>query len=111
MIEGSDIYFKHYFKTERFIQLLTKNLEGLRDGKMISYRQFSELLLPVPKPSEQQKIADCLSSVDELITLQSRKLDALKAHKKGLLQQLFPSLDEKPLHHTQFQEETEAAGA
>ena len=40
---------------------------------------------------EQKKIADCLSSLDELITAESQKLDALKAHKKGLMQQLFPS--------------------
>jgi len=39
---------------------------------------------------EQQKIADCLTSLDELITAQSQKLDALKTHKKGLMQQLFP---------------------
>lgn len=88
--EGSDAYFRHYLKTERFIQILTKNLEGLRDGKMISYKQFSELRLPVPSPAEQKKIADCLSSLDELITAQARKVDALKAHKKGLMQQLFP---------------------
>lgn len=49
--------------------------------------------IPVEQ-AEQQKIADCLSSLDDLITLESQKLDALKAHKKGLLQQLFPSLDE-----------------
>lgn len=89
-IEGSDAYFKHYLKTDRFIQILTKNLEGLRDGKMVSYAQFSELFFPVPPPPEQQKIADCLSSVDELISAQARKLDALKTHKKGLMQQLFP---------------------
>ena len=88
--EGSDAYFRHYFKTERFIQILTKNLEGLRDGKMISYKQFSELRLPAPSPSEQQKIADCLSSLDELIAAQAREVDALKTHKKGLVQQLFP---------------------
>jgi type I restriction enzyme, S subunit len=88
--EGSDEYFRHYLKTDRFIRILTKNLEGLRDGKMISYAQFSELLLPTPKPSEQQKIAECLSSVDELMAAQSRKVDALKTHKKGLMQQLFP---------------------
>jgi type I restriction enzyme S subunit len=46
--------------------------------------------LAVPKPPEQQKIAECLSSVDELIAAQARKLDALKTHKKGLMQQLFP---------------------
>lgn len=88
--EGSDEYFRHYLKTDRFIRILTKNLEGLRDGKMISYKQFSELMLPVPKPKEQQKIAECLSSVDELIAAQARKLEALKTHKKGLMQQLFP---------------------
>lgn len=88
--EGSDAYFKHYLKTDRFIQILTKNLEGLRDGKMVSYAQFSELLVPVPAPAEQQKIAECLSSVDELMAAQARKVDALKTHKKGLMQQLFP---------------------
>jgi type I restriction enzyme S subunit len=46
--------------------------------------------LPLPKVAEQQKIADCLSSLDELIQLEAQKLDALKAHKKGLMQQLFP---------------------
>ena len=89
-VEGSEEYFRHYLKTDRFIRILTKNLEGLRDGKMISYKQFSELMLPVPQPPEQQKIADCLSSVDELIAAQARKVDAIKTHKKGLMQQLFP---------------------
>ena len=89
-VDGNDAYFKHYLKTDRFIQILTKNLEGLRDGKMISYKQFSELRLPVPSAPEQRKIADCLSSLDELIAAQARKVDALKTHKKGLMQQLFP---------------------
>ena len=88
--KGSNEYFRHYLKTDRFIRILTRNLEGLRDGKMISYAQFSELMLPVPKPAEQQKVAECLSSVDELITAQAQKVDALKTHKKGLMQQLFP---------------------
>lgn len=50
-------------------------------------------LLPVAFPSiaEQQKIADCLSSLDDLISAENEKLDALKAHKKGLMQQLFPA--------------------
>jgi len=89
-VKGSDEYFRHYLKTDGFIRILTKNLEGLRDGKMISYAQFSELLLPIPGHDEQQKIADCLSSLDELIAAQTQKVEALKAHKKGLMQQLFP---------------------
>jgi type I restriction enzyme, S subunit len=48
----------------------------------------------IPSPSEQQKISDCLSSVDELVAAQARKVDALKIHKKGLMQQLFPREDE-----------------
>ena len=88
--KGSDEYFRHYLKTDRFIRILARNLEGLRDGKMISYAQFSELKLPIPTPAEQQKIAGCLGSVDELITAQALKVDALKTHKKWLMQQLFP---------------------
>ena len=87
---GSADYFRHYPKTDRFIRILTKNLEGLRDGKIISYAQFSKLQIPIPSKTEQQKIADCLNSIDELIAAQARKVDALKVHKQGLMQQLFP---------------------
>ncbi len=57
--------------------------------------------LPVPTPPsdgdmqcEQQRIADCLSSLDELIAAQTQKIDLLNEHKKGLMQQLFPRIDE-----------------
>ena len=53
--------------------------------------QLKSLQVSIPKPKEQQKIADCLSSVDELIEAEAQKLEALKEHKKGLMQQLFPS--------------------
>ena len=49
-----------------------------------------ELALPNLESGEQQKIADCLSSLDELIELEARQCEALKQHKKGLMQQLFP---------------------
>ena len=87
---GNDNFFRHLFKSDRFIQQLTRNIEGIRDGKMISYAQFSEQLLPVPEPPEQQKIADCLDSLDDLIAAEGRKLEALRRHKQGLMQQLFP---------------------
>ena len=90
-IDLKEQFFKYYFKTHKFIQDLNKNLEGIRDGKMVSYKQFSDLLLPLPTIQEQQKIADCLSSVDNLIAAQTQKVEALKEHKKGLMQQLFPS--------------------
>ncbi|WP_273827117.1 restriction endonuclease subunit S [Providencia rettgeri] len=88
--DHSEDFFRYYLKTERFIAQMTKNLEGLRDGKMISYKQFSKLELPVPSLEEQEKIADCLSSLDGLLTAEIQKLNAIKAHKKGLMQQLFP---------------------
>ena len=50
-------------------------------------------LLPIYLPDakdEQQKIASCLSSLDQLITAQKEKLELLKNHKKGLMQNLFP---------------------
>ncbi|BCB17922.1 hypothetical protein OCUBac02_08160 [Bosea sp. ANAM02] len=51
-----------------------------------------EMLLPSPR--EQQRIGDCLSSFDDLIAAEVRKLDTLKTHKKGLMQQLFPQVGE-----------------
>jgi type I restriction enzyme S subunit len=52
-----------------------------------------ELIVSVPALPEQQRIADCLTSLDDLIAAQTQKLDALKTHKKGLMQQLFPSME------------------
>lgn len=86
----SSDFYRIYFKSFNYIQELNKNLEGIRDGKMISYKQFSEIKLPKPTISEQQKIASCLSSLDDLIAAVSAKVEALKDHKKGLMQQLFP---------------------
>ena len=47
-----------------------------------------------PSLPEQQKIASCLSSIDDLITAHTQELETFKTHKKGLMQQLFPALDE-----------------
>jgi type I restriction enzyme, S subunit len=58
-------------------------------GLSIDVLENLPLAIPEQKP-EQRKIASCLSSVDELIATHTRKLDALKTHKKGLMQQLFP---------------------
>ena len=61
----------------------------------IKLPMLQEFALAVPPSfSEQKTIADCLSSLDELILSQTQKLDALKTHKKGLMQQLFPSPEE-----------------
>lgn len=54
-----------------------------------------KLELQAPTQPEQQRIASCLSSLDALIAAETQKLEAIKTHKKGLMQQLFPSLEEK----------------
>lgn len=58
-------------------------------------RHFSALSIrPITWPAdvaEQRKVADCLQSLDELIALETQKVDVLKRYKKGLLQQLFPA--------------------
>lgn len=57
----------------------------------LSVDTLKKLSSVVPStPLEQQKIADCLSSLDNLITSQTQKIETLKSHKKGLMQQLFP---------------------
>jgi type I restriction enzyme S subunit len=62
---------------------------GNRQG--LNFEQIRSFLIPLPSVfAEQQKIAECLSSVDELMGAQARKVDALKTYKKGLMQQLFP---------------------
>lgn len=57
---------------------------------MLSQKQIKEFSFLIPKPKEQQKIASCLSSLDELIVAQTEKIEQLKLHKKGLMQGLFP---------------------
>lgn len=86
-------FYQHYFKTTAWHAYMRHaSSTGARHDRMaIGSDDFMAMPMPVSQsPAEQQKIADCLSSVDELITAQAQKVDALKAHKKGLTQQLFP---------------------
>ena len=66
---------------------------GNRQGLNFAQIRSFEIPLP-PTENEQHRIADFLSSLDDLITAHSQKIDALKTHKRGLMQQLFPVLDE-----------------
>ena len=83
-------YLYQYTQRNQFIENLQKSAVGGAQGN-ISTSDIREIKLPVPKnPQEQQKIASCLSSLDELLAAHNDKLDALKEHKKGLMQNLFP---------------------
>ncbi|GAB4346568.1 MAG: hypothetical protein OHK0038_26740 [Flammeovirgaceae bacterium] len=65
-------------------------IQSSRQGKNIDKKILFNLQIPLPSLAEQQKIAACLSSLDEVITAEQKKLELLNAHKKGLLQNLFP---------------------
>jgi len=82
-------FFKYFLKTYKYIQQLNKKLEGIRDGKMISYKYFSEIKLPLPQLKEQTKIANFLSSIDNKIEQSQKELEGVKRFKKGLLQYMF----------------------
>ena len=64
--------------------------------KTIGLPFFIEMRIAIPSLPEQQKIASCLTSLDDLITAQTQQVAELKTHKKGLMQQLFPALDVAP---------------
>ncbi len=85
-------FYQHYFKTTGWHAYMRQaSSTGARHDRMaIGSDEFMAMPLPISSPCEQQKIADCLSSLDELIAAQARKVDALKAHKNGLMQKLFP---------------------
>lgn len=77
-------------KRKDFYRRVGEAADGSRVAKRIHPETFlaSEVLLP--SLPEQQKIVDCLDSADALIAAQGRKVEALRAHRKGLMQQLFP---------------------
>ena len=84
-------FSKLIFQSEKYRRFISVSIGGgnINNLKNSDLEEFKH---PIPKlASEQQKIADCLASVDELITLESQKLDRLKLYKKGLMQQLFPT--------------------
>ncbi len=87
-------FFEHYFEAGLLNPEIGKIAQegGRAHGLLnVSVKEFfKDVNIFVPQLEEQQKIADCLSSLDALIAAQSDKLDALKTHKKGLMQQLFP---------------------
>ncbi len=56
----------------------------------ITTEGFFNMPIIVPSLAEQKKIAECLEAEDKIIAAQEQKVESLKAHKKGLMQQLFP---------------------
>lgn len=89
----SNGFFQNCFEANAHGKQLKKHItSGARSNGLlnISKEAFFGVEIPTPSLAEQQKIADCLASLDELIAAQVRKVKAMKAHKKGLIQRLFP---------------------
>jgi type I restriction enzyme S subunit len=85
--------------TQKFVEVYLNSIKlddfitGMAQPKL-NKAMLDSIPIPHPDVSEQQHIADCLTSLDDLITAQSAKLEVLKSHKTGLMQQLFPSAAE-----------------
>ncbi len=87
-------FFNHLFSSNYHGKWLRKYITvGARANGALSVdnKYLWKMPVAVPKLSEQQKIADCFSSLDDLISAENEKLLALKDHKKGLMQNLFPA--------------------
>ena len=84
------MFYRNYFRSNKFInQILRKAVEGIRDGKQISYSQFKKLPIIYASLDEQKKIANFLSTVDKKISNLEDIIINLENQKKGLLQQIF----------------------
>lgn len=74
---------------------------GARANGALTVEASDLMSTPVPLPcgettlQEQQHIAATLSSLDDLITAHTDKLEALRQHKRGLMQGLFPAEGER----------------
>ncbi|SDL23691.1 restriction endonuclease subunit S [Streptococcus equinus] len=88
-------FWKIVLTSPMFITRLETVTYGIRDGRSISFTDFSTLNLNVPSITEQQKIGKYFSKLDNLITLHQRKCEQTKELKKFMLQKMFPKKGEK----------------
>lgn len=82
-----DDYLYQYLQTQYNNLRLISSGDGTRGG--LNLKLVGGYVVIVPCLAEQQKIADCLSSLDEVIEKQKATLAAWEELKKGLLQQMF----------------------
>lgn len=95
--EGNFDFFEQYFRTNCWHQYLKDKANfGARFDRMnISSEDFMNLPIPFPPLAEQQRIAACLTALDEMLSTTNGKLEQLKTYKKGLMQKLFPAKGKK----------------
>ncbi len=86
----SNNFLYQLIHTDSFVNIVISKCTG-SNYPAISSSDLSEINISIPPLAEQEKIAGCLSSLDELITAHGDRLDGLKDYKRGLMQQLFPA--------------------
>lgn len=87
--EVDDRFLWQWFHTDVFHKMVLNVQEG-GVRQYFFYDKLKECTIYLPSPDEQKKIAECLEAIDQMISAQNQKVESLKAHKKGLMQQLFP---------------------
>lgn len=87
--EQDDIYWKYVLTSKTFIKRLETVTYGIRDGRSISFEDFSELKFTYPSVFEQEKIGAFLTTLDNLIAKLDAKLDRLRKLKQALLENMF----------------------
>jgi type I restriction enzyme S subunit len=88
------VFFSYLLKLPQMLQVLTAHSRGLTEDRLrLYYDDFAKVPLLCPSVEEQSHVADFLSSLDKLIAVQTQELETLKTHKRGLMQQLFPSAE------------------
>ena len=82
----SSLFYDAYFHTDEFINHnLSKSVEGIRDGRQISYEAFKWLGIPYCEPTEQEKISNLFAALNERIAKQRDLIEALKKYKRGVV--------------------------
>ena len=82
-------FLYHLLHADSFVSSVLARCTG-SNYPAINPSDLASIPVAVPGMPEQQKIADCFGSLDDLIATQGRKLEALRRHKQGLMQKLFP---------------------
>lgn len=82
-------FLGHLLMSDRFISYIMDGAKGVKMPRG-DLEQIQGFEVPLPSLPEQQKIADGLTALDDLIRAQGERIEALRSHKRGLMQQLFP---------------------
>ena len=83
------LFWKSIFSSKNFIKRLEAITYGIRDGRSISYADFSTLRLWIPSYEEQKQIGDFIESIDATIAFYQRQIDTMQSLKKELLNKMF----------------------